>query len=189
MPIRQSSKSAFLILFVVTGVYASEVAARWSDEEFTSRMSYVEAQEIREERLQHAAREAQLAVENSRAMARIRTLQIGLPLTLPPKMQRMVDEQNSWRRTPSMIGDHIWQLLAVSVDCAGQLSGGYANDTVEKLLRLKQNAHESVLLVCFVDQLRFRVTLICLNSRVSRPPLRKNSFSTVSAKSSQIGHK
>ncbi len=105
MPIRQSSKSAFLLLFVLMGVYASEVAARWSDEEFTSRMSYVEAQEIREERLQRAASEAQVAVENSRAMARRRTLQIGLPLTLPPKMQRMVDEQDSWRRTPSIKDD------------------------------------------------------------------------------------
>ena len=116
MPIRQSSKSVFFVLFVLMGIYASGVAARWSDEEFTSRMSYIEAQEIREERLQHAASEAQVAVENSRAVARRRTLQIGLPLTLPPKMRRMVDEQDSWRRTPSkMIGDHIWQLLAVSV--------------------------------------------------------------------------
>ncbi|MGI9324313.1 MAG: SRPBCC family protein [Pseudomonadales bacterium] len=29
------------------------------------------------------------------------TLRTGLPLTLPPKMQRTVDEQDSWQRTPS----------------------------------------------------------------------------------------
>ena len=28
---------------------------------------------------------------------------IGLPLTLPPKMQRTVDEQDSWRQTPSTL--------------------------------------------------------------------------------------
>ena len=106
MPIRQYLKSACFLLFVLIGFYASEVAARWSDEEFASRMLYVEAQEIREERLQHAASKAQAAVENSpRVMARIRTLRIGLPLALPPKMQRMVKEQDSWRRTTSVTDD------------------------------------------------------------------------------------
>ena len=105
MSIRQSSKSVVFVLFVLMGIYASGVAARWSDEEFTSRMLYVEAQEIREEQLQHAASMAQAAVENSRVMARTLRIEFGLPLTLPPKMQRMVDEQDSWRRTPSIKDD------------------------------------------------------------------------------------